>query len=144
MDNFCETLCGNGESRIFLRMPIASITSVTEDDIALTEGTDFIAKRPLGILIRMGCAGSAYSAYVTSCWSVRLPNNITVVYLPTWFSARPAAMVSAIGALMKMAIATSPYQSEKIGDYSYVMNGGDMLAMWLQTLDSYMSPLGIY
>lgn len=146
LDTFCETLSGNGESRLFLRMPIASISSVTEDGIALTAGTDYWAKNHLGVLIRAGSAGCCYVGgcrYTTGCWSMRQPNNVTVVYSPTWFSIRPMAIVSAIHGLMVLAMSTSGYQSERIGDYSYAKDGASAL-MWLQTLESYVSPLSIF
>jgi len=145
LDMFCETLSGNGESRLFFSMPIAMISSVIEDGTVLTEGaTDgFWAKRSLGVLIRGGSTGSQFSKYATSCWSVRAPNNVTLVYLPTWFTVRPAAITSAIQGLMILAMSTSGYQSEKIGDYSYVKDGKSAL-MWLMTLDSYTAPLSIF
>lgn len=136
-DDYTETADGNGESHLFLRMPIRSVSAVTEDGSSLIENTNYWVKNE-GWVIRMGAVGSQYCKYSRGRWSVRSPNNVCIRYVPRWWGIRPAQVLMAIQGLAMLAFTESGFEEERIGDYSYVKNGGSTALMWLSGLGAYM------
>jgi len=137
LDDYAETLDGNGESHLFLRLPIRVVSAVTEDGSSLTENTHYWVKKE-GWLIRMGAVGSQYCKYSRGRWSVYSPNNICVRYTPRWWGLRPAQVMLAIQGLALLTFTDTGFQAERMGDYSYEKDGGSSAMIWLSGMGMYM------
>ena len=142
LSTYRDSLSGNGQSRLPLTMKAASITQVCEDNTVLTEGTDFwLDHTTRAVLIKRYDDGSTYCPYTVDYWSVAEPNNVVVDYVPLWWRARPSGKLrGAVRGLMMLALTTTGYKSEKIGDYSYTQDSLSA-AMWLEALADYISPM---
>lgn len=129
-----EVLTGSWQSHIFLRLPVATVSAVTQNGETLAT-TDYWLQMGKPWLVRRSCA------CITSCscpygqWSGRYPDNIAVTYIPLWFARPPSVLrgvlLQAYGT--RHAVGPSNLQSESFGEYSY-RRATEKVANWQDTL----------
>lgn len=102
-------LSGNGETHLFLPLPLRSVNSVYEDGYAVSytaePGKSWLVRRPAG-----------------SCW--RSGNgNIAVTYTPRWWGQPPAPLGGVVLEAFAAVSGLAPFESESFGGaYSYRRN----------------------
>lgn len=98
-----ETRYPSGSTSVFLKQPIGSVTSVTEDDVAL-ETTSYRVRADQGVIERLPVGGE---------WG----EEVVVVYKPL---ARLPIVKSVEVRLAQLELARSGFKAESVaGEYSY-------------------------
>jgi hypothetical protein len=116
---WCQ-LSGNNESRVFLPLPLASVSYVEENAIELTTsyywavpGENWITRKACS------CATSSSCYHARGIWSERYPGNIIVKYCPTSWGRVPASLTSALMDAFSALRGLGPVASESFTGYSY-------------------------
>ncbi len=149
-------LSGGGNPFLFLPFqPGAYMASVSEDGVALTQGTHYYVHKE-GYLERTAtgctpyvgsCGGYACDCPTPGCWSCSYPCNVAVVYTPRHWAMAPTDKVAlALVELLKVQIASGGYQRESIGRYSYDFGGGapgGALGLFWQLIEPLQSDAGV-
>ena len=90
-----ETHNGNGRPSIILRKsPVISVSSVVENGVTLTSGTDYVARLSSGIIYRGGQLTRSYFTYGIE--------NVAVTYVAGYNNPPPCIRYAALGIIQGM------------------------------------------
>lgn len=128
---------GAGKTHVFLDLPLASVSTVTENGTALTSGNYWAIPGSSWLVRRLcSCTDLGDCTHAKKPWSGRYPGNVYVSYVPQWWGRPPASLKALLLEAMgsRYAIGEAGIQSESFGGaYSYTRARGQQ-ASWDQIL----------
>lgn len=113
---------GKATSHLFLPLPVAAVTSVTEDGEALASTAYWVqGGQPWLVRKACACADVAACRHIPGRWLATYPDNVVVVYKPTAWLSLPRfvgqVLVDAFGA--QTGVSGDNLSSESFLGYSY-------------------------
>lgn len=128
---------GEGQTHLFLPLPVASMVEVTENGTEI-ESTGYWVKAGEPWLIKKlcGCSSSTSCYHPRGRWSNAYPANVLVTYVPQWWNKPPATLKRAlIEAFETQAGIGGALQSESFGGaYSYSRRADARRGTWQDAL----------